>query len=56
VVNPVVVLQSIVSGFLMGSTFALIGVGFSLTWGVMKVINIADEAFGIFAACLAYWG
>ena len=40
----------------MGSTFALIGVGFSLTWGVMKVINIADAAFGSFAAYLAYCG
>jgi branched-chain amino acid transport system permease protein len=54
--NPVVILQSIVSGILMGGIFALLGVGFSLTWGVMKVINIAHAAFGILAAYLAYWG
>jgi branched-chain amino acid transport system permease protein len=54
--NAVVVLQSLVSGLLMGGIFALFGVGFSLTWGVMKVINIAHAAFGILAAYGAYWG
>lgn len=54
--NSVVVLQSIISGLLVGGIFALFGVGFSLTWGVMKVINIAHAAFGILAAYLAYWG
>ncbi|OGP77666.1 MAG: ABC transporter permease [Deltaproteobacteria bacterium RBG_16_49_23] len=51
-----VILQSIVSGLLMGGIFALFGVGFSLTWGVMKVINIAHAAFGIMASYIAYWG
>jgi branched-chain amino acid transport system permease protein len=54
--NTAVVIQSIVSGLLMGGIFALFGVGFSLTWGVMKVINIAHAAFGILAAYIAYWG
>lgn len=54
--NPVVILQSIVSGLLMGGIFALFGVGFSLTWGVMRVINIAHAAFGIMASYIAYWG
>jgi len=54
--NPIVILQSIVSGILMGGIFALLGVGFSLSWGVMKVINIAHAAFGILAAYIAYWG
>ncbi len=54
--NPIVILQSIVSGILMGGIFALLSVGFSLTWGVMKVINIAHAAFGILAAYIAYWG
>ncbi len=53
--NLIVILQSMVSGLLMGGIFALFGVGFSLTWGVMKVINIAHAAFGILAAYLAYW-
>ncbi len=54
--NPVVIIQSIVSGLLMGGVFGLLGVGFSLSWGVMKVINIAHAAFGILAAYIAYWG
>ncbi len=55
-VNTAVIIQSVVSGILMGGIFALFGVGFSLTWGVMKVINIAHAAFGILAAYIAYWG
>jgi branched-chain amino acid transport system permease protein len=54
--NEVVVVQSIVSGLLMGAVFSLIGVGFSLTWGVMKVINIAHATFAVLGAYIAYWG
>jgi branched-chain amino acid transport system permease protein len=50
------ILQSLVSGILMGGIYALMGVGFSLTWGVMRVINIAHAAFGVLAAYIAYWG
>jgi branched-chain amino acid transport system permease protein len=60
-VNTTLVLQSLVSGIMMGSVYALLGVGFSLTWGVMKVINIAHATFGLLGAFLAYtllqyWG
>jgi len=54
--NPIVIIQSAVSGLLMGGIFALLGVGFGLSWGVMKVINISHAAFGILAAYIAYWG
>lgn len=54
--HPIVIVQSIISGLLMGGILALLGVGFSLSWGVMKVINIAHAAFGILAAYIAYWG
>jgi branched-chain amino acid transport system permease protein len=54
--NLIVIIQSIVSGLLIGGIFALLGVGFSLTWGVMKVINIAHAAFGLLASYIAYWG
>jgi branched-chain amino acid transport system permease protein len=59
--NSILVLQSLISGIMMGSVYALLGVGFSLSWGVMKVINIAHAAFGLIAAFLAYtllqvWG
>lgn len=38
----------------MGAVYALLGVGFSLTWGVMKVINISHATFGLLGAYLAY--
>jgi branched-chain amino acid transport system permease protein len=47
--------QSLVSGILVGGAFALLGVGFSLTWGVTRVINVAHAAFAVLAAYLAYW-
>jgi len=59
--NWVLVLQSLASGIMMGAGYALLGVGFSLTWGVMKVINISHATFGLLGAFLAYtllkfWG
>lgn len=45
-----------VSGLLIGGIFSLLSVGFSLTWGVMKVINISHAAFGLLASYIAYWG
>ena len=52
--NSILVFQSLFSGIMMGSIYALLGVGFSLSWGVMKVINISHAAFGLLAAFLAY--
>lgn len=59
--NSILVFQSLFSGIMMGAVYALLGVGFSLSWGVMKVINISHAAFALFAAFLAYtllqaWG
>jgi branched-chain amino acid transport system permease protein len=59
--NTVLVVQSLISGIMMGSVYALLGVGFSLTWGVMKVINISHATFGLLGAFIAYtllhaWG
>ena len=52
--NATLVIQSLISGIMMGSVYALLGVGFSLTWGVMKVIHISHAAFGLVGAFLAY--
>jgi len=59
--NTVLVVQSLISGVIMGAVYALLGVGFSLSWGVMKVINISHAAFGLIGAFIAYgmlklWG
>jgi branched-chain amino acid transport system permease protein len=53
--NATLFLQSIISGVLMGGIYALLSVGFSLTWGVMRVINIAHASFGVVAAYGSYW-
>ena len=39
---PVLVLQLLVDGILVGAIFALIAYGMALVWGVMNVINIAQ--------------
>ena len=52
--NSVLVIQSLISGIMMGAVYALLGVGFSLTWGVMKVIHISHATFGLLGAFLAY--
>lgn len=54
-VTPYELVQSVVSGLLIGSAFALMSVGFSLTWGVLRVINIAHCAFAVLAAYISYW-
>lgn len=47
--------QAVISGLLMGGTYSAIAVGFSLTWGVTNVINIAHPAFALLGAYIAYW-
>jgi branched-chain amino acid transport system permease protein len=45
-------LQAVVSGLLVGLTYAILGVGFSLTWGAIGVINISHSALAVLAAYL----
>jgi branched-chain amino acid transport system permease protein len=48
-------LQGVVSGLLVGLTYAILGVGFSLTWGAIGVINISHSTFAVLAAYLSYY-
>ncbi len=54
-VTGILVLQSVISGLMIGAIYGLLGVGFSLVWGAMKVINIAHAAFAVLGAYLAYF-
>jgi branched-chain amino acid transport system permease protein len=49
------ILQSVISGVLLGGIYALLSVGFGLTWGTMKVLNISHSVFAVLGAFVAYW-
>lgn len=47
-------LQATINGLLQGGLYALVGVGFSLVWGVIHVVNISHGAFVILGAYVAW--
>jgi branched-chain amino acid transport system permease protein len=49
------IFESIISGILLGGIYALLSVGFGLTWGTMKVLNISHAVFAVLGAFVAYW-
>lgn len=46
--------QGIVSGVLVGGLYALMSVGISLSWGALKIINLAHFSFILLSAYLVY--
>jgi branched-chain amino acid transport system permease protein len=52
--------QSILSGIFVGALYGLLGLGLSLSWGLLRLINLAHFAFAFLAAYLCYqmagWG
>lgn len=47
-------LQATLYGLLQGGLLALIGVGFSLVWGVMNIVNLAHGSFVILGAYIGW--
>ena len=47
-------LQAIINGILFGAVYATIGIGFSLVWGVMSIINLAHGSFIMVGAYLSF--
>jgi len=47
-------IQALIFGVLTGSVYALMATGLTLTFGVMKIVNLAQGAFLILAAYLCY--
>ena len=39
------VAQYTVNGLLVGAVFALVGLGFSMVWGILNIINLSHAAF-----------
>jgi len=48
-------LQVAINGILLGGIYACIGLGFSLVWGVMNIINVAHGAFLMLGAYVTVW-
>jgi branched-chain amino acid transport system permease protein len=46
--------QSVVSGVLIGGLYGLLALGLSLSWGLLRLINIAYFAFAFLAAYLVF--
>jgi branched-chain amino acid transport system permease protein len=49
------VINIIISGLISGSVFALLAIGFSLIFGVARIVNIAHTAFYMLAAYCIYF-
>jgi len=47
--------QLIVSGLLIGGVYALVGVGLTLIFGVLRIVNFAQGEFIMLAMFAAYW-
>ncbi|MCJ7797906.1 MAG: branched-chain amino acid ABC transporter permease [Thermoleophilia bacterium] len=50
-----VLLQALASGLMIGGVFALISIGLTLIWGVMKIINFAQGEFLMIGLYLTYF-
>ena len=47
-------LQALTSGLLLGGVYALMALGFSLTWGALEIINLAHFSVVLAAAYTTY--
>jgi branched-chain amino acid transport system permease protein len=47
--------QVLVNGLLLGGLLGLIGLGFSLVWGILNVVNLAHAAFIMLGAYLTFY-
>ncbi|RPJ39687.1 MAG: branched-chain amino acid ABC transporter permease [Planctomycetaceae bacterium] len=46
--------QALISGLLLGSLYGTIAIGLTLTWGMLKVINLSHFSFAILAGYITY--
>ena len=46
--------QSVLSGIFIGALYGLLGLGLSLSWGLLRLINLAHFGFAFLAAYTCY--
>ena len=46
--------QSVLSGLFVGGLYGLLGLGLSLSWGFLRLINLAHFALAFLGAYLTY--
>jgi len=51
-----IILQTVMSGLLMGCIYALVAVGLCLIWGLMEIVNFAHGEMLMLAMFTAFWG
>lgn len=49
-------LEILIRGLMLGSVYALVGMGLTLVWGVVGIVNIAHGEFVMLGAYFAFWG
>ncbi len=52
---PIINLELIANGLLVGAIFGLIAYGLAMVWGVMNIINVAQGAFVILGGYVAFY-
>jgi branched-chain amino acid transport system permease protein len=48
-------LEILIRGLMLGSIYALVGMGLTLVWGVVGIVNIAHGEFVMLGAYFAFW-
>lgn len=48
-------IQVLVGGLLLGGVYALVAAGFTMIFGVLKILNIAHGEFVVLGSYVAYW-
>ena len=52
--DQILLIQSALSGIMVGSLFGIIAMGLTLTWGILKIANFAHLSFALLGAYLSY--
>jgi branched-chain amino acid transport system permease protein len=53
--TPEIILQTVISGILMGCIYALVAVGLCLIWGLMEIVNFAHGEMLMLAMFTSFW-